>query len=94
MGLELILVIISFLAGVMVLFFASRIGTWIFNMNLDIKKGLAETPMGKFLYDKRQFSWVTIGLSIGPPFYIWLIRIIGIAFAGGSVFILYMVLFA
>ena len=93
MGLELILIIMSILVGLNLTLFALKVGIWIFKINLEIKGGLAETPVGKFLYGKRRFSWVTVGLSIGPPLYTWLVRIIGIGLVGGALFILYMVLF-
>ena len=59
---ELILIIILIFVivpvGIVLIWFSSRIGTWIFNFNLEIKEGVSGTHIGKFLYDKRRFSWI------------------------------------
>jgi len=82
MGLELILVIITFLIGVMVILFASPIGAWWFRIYTEIRKGLPDS-----------LSTITLASFTSPMLYIWLLRIIGIGFAGGSAFILYRELF-
>ena len=83
MGLELILVIITFLVGIMVLLFASRIGEWWFSFYSELRRELPDS-ISKYMF----FPFTS------PLFFILLFRIIGIFFIGGPVFILYMELFA
>ena len=82
MRLDLILVIITFLVGVMVILFTSPIGVWWFRIYTEIRKGLPDS-----------LSTITLGPFTSPMFFIWLLRIIGLGFAGGSVFILCLILF-
>ena len=82
MGLELTLVIMSILVGLNLTLFASKIGIWWFSIYENLRRDLPDS-----------LSALTLGHS-SPMFSIWLIRIVGIGLVGGSVFILYMILFA
>jgi hypothetical protein len=84
----LALVIIVFVVGLICIIFSSQIGKWIHDVNAEIKKGMSGSKMGNILYDKKWFSWASIESRLGPSFDVWLIRIIGSGFVGGSTFII------
>ena len=56
-------------------------------LNMEIKEGLADTIMGRILYNDRLFTWATLITRFGPSFDIWAIRIMGVFCIGCGIFI-------
>lgn len=82
--------LILVLAGVSLIIFAQRIGGWIASSRLayrrEMKKVRGEDCSSCVA------SWNTTALRYGRAFDAWLIRIVGIVFIGGAIYLLFLVL--
>ena len=91
--LVLIMLLIVVPVGIILILFASRMGTWVFNFYLEIKNSLSYYPKAKRLFTIWSFPRATEWHSLGLYASIWLLRIMGIFCIGMAAFALYLVLF-
>ena len=69
------------IAGMLILIFSTRIGTFLYEGNLDLQEDIVE----RFKIDKSLARFLTGGYG-GLKFPIWLVRIIGVVIIGLSVY--------
>jgi hypothetical protein len=91
---ELILVPILLFLGISIIMLASHLGKRIFNMSMEIDRGLSESRVWKFLNGKWMMTWSALERHFGQSYDIWMLRIIGMVIVAGAILLLFAVLFA
>ena len=80
---------IMFFIGIFLVILSARLGLWVYNIYLEIRRGFSESLGRKGWW----FTTIGLGLWLGPYYFIWIFRIIGFGASAMSVFAYYLVLF-
>jgi hypothetical protein len=83
----LIAAVILALAGISLIIFASKIGGWLSSARLAYRKEMRKIRGEECRDGSCVSSWNATALRVGQAFDIWLIRIIGIIFVAGAVYL-------
>ena len=83
----LIAAVILALAGISLIIFASKIGRWIAQARIAYRAEMKKLRGGECRDGSCVSSWNKTALRVGQTFDIWLIRIIGIIFVAGAIYL-------